>query len=79
MGIFRPVANTGTGDVPTDGTADRAIIPRVVERPMEPLPEGAFKREKSSSESVMARSSKSRRQRRHSSVGRGEREVAGER
>jgi hypothetical protein len=78
MGIFRPVANTGTGDVPTDGTADQAIIPRVEEQPKEPLPEGAFKREKSSSESVSARSSKSRRRRRLSSVRRGEREVAGE-
>ena len=39
------MVDTGTGDVPTAGTADRVIIRRVVERPMEPHPEGAFNRE----------------------------------
>ena len=74
------VADTGTGDVPSDGTADRAVIPRVVERLMEPLTEGAFRRENSSSESVSLRSSKSRRRRRRSSVLRGgEQGDAGER
>ena len=84
MGAVQPtggVADTGTGDVPSAGTADRVIIPRGEERPlMEPLPEGALRRENSSSESVSFRSSKSRRRRRRSSaLRRGERGVAGER